>query len=264
MLYEPTTLASVARLVGETLQKDYGIDPAPIFGQVKIDTGKFQRPGSRVPLSKMTRLWDTAVFVTDDQQFGLRVGTRAEPGDFYVLGHAWLASATLKGALERLCRYAHVLSTAITRAEVVEEDGMVVFVESFPDPEIVVNRTADEAGIVAFFKLCEIIRREPVRPIRAELIFPADTARDYLDEFLGCPVSYGNEREKLYFSKQATYPTYWTRPPGLPSSTWRRWTRARWLRKSGVCSCRCCLREKPTRIPLPAACTEARARCSAS
>ena len=54
MLYEPTTLANVARIIGETLQKDYGIDPAPIFEQVKIDTGKFEKPGSRVPLSKMT------------------------------------------------------------------------------------------------------------------------------------------------------------------------------------------------------------------
>ena len=47
MLYEPTTLANVARLIGETLQKDYGIDPAPIFEQVKIDTSVFQRPGAR-------------------------------------------------------------------------------------------------------------------------------------------------------------------------------------------------------------------------
>ena len=143
MLYEPTTLANVARLVGETLQIDYGLDPAPIFEQVNIDTGKFRRPGSRVPLSKMTRLWDMAVYMTDDQQFGLKVGARVEPGDFYVLGHTWLASQTLKGGLERMCRYAHVLSTAIVQAEVVEEDGMIVFVESFPDPEIVVNRTAD-------------------------------------------------------------------------------------------------------------------------
>lgn len=202
MLYEPTTLANVARLIGETLQKDYGIDPAPIFEQVKIDTNKFQRPGSRVPLSKMTRLWDTAVFITGDQQFGLKVGAHAEPSDFYVLGHAWLASASLRGALERMCRYAHVLSTAITTAEVVDEDGMVVFVESFPDPSIVVNRVADEAGIVAFFKLCEIIRREPVRPLKVELVFPPDKTRDYLDEFLQCPVTYGNEREKFYFSKE--------------------------------------------------------------
>jgi AraC-like DNA-binding protein len=95
-----------------------------------------------------------------------------------------------------------VLSTAISRAEVREEDGMVVFVESFPDPAIVINRTAAEAGIVAFFKLCEIVRREPVRPLKAELIFPAETARGYLDEFLQCPVSYGNEREKFWFSRE--------------------------------------------------------------
>lgn len=202
MLYEPTTLANVARLVGETLQSDYGLDPAPIFKQVNIDTSKFTRPGSRVPLSKMTRLWDMAVYMTDDQQFGLKVGGRAEPSDYYVLGHTWLASATLKGALERACRYAHVLSTAIARATVVEEDGMIVYVESFPDPEIVINRTADEAGIVAFFKLCEIIKRERVRPLRVELVFPIDTARGYLEEFLDCPVTWGNEREKFYFSKE--------------------------------------------------------------
>jgi AraC-like DNA-binding protein len=201
MLYEPTTLANVARTIGETLQKDYGIDPAPIFGQAKIDTSKFQRPGSRVPLSKMTRLWDTAVYVTGDQQFGLKVGLRLEPSDFYVLGHALLASRTLKGALERLCRYAHVVSTAISKAEILEDDDMVVFVESIPDPDIVINRNADEAGIVAFFRIFEIIKREPVRPIKAELIFPADSVRDYLDEYLGCPVTYGNEQEKFYFSK---------------------------------------------------------------
>ena len=43
MLYEPTTLASVARLIGESLAADYGIDPRPIFGQLKIDTGIDQR-----------------------------------------------------------------------------------------------------------------------------------------------------------------------------------------------------------------------------
>ena len=150
----------------------------------------------------MTRLWDVAVYMTDDQQFGLRAGSRAEPGDFYVLGHTWLASGTLRGALERLSRYAHVLSTAISSSEVVEKDGMIVYVESFPDPGIVINRTADEAGMVAFFKLCEIIKRERVRPLWAELVFPAETARGYLEDFLGCPVTYGNEREKFYFSKQ--------------------------------------------------------------
>lgn len=202
MLYEPTTLATVARLIGETLEKDYGIDPAPAFAQANIDTNKFHRPGSRIPLSKMTKLWDTCVFITHDLQFGMKAGARAEPSDYYVLGHAWLASATLLGGLQRLCRYAHVLSTAIAHVEVRIEDGMVLFVESPQDPTIVVHRTADEAGIVAFFGLCERIKRQPVRPLKVELAFPSETSRDYLDEFLQCPVTYGNSEEKFYFSKE--------------------------------------------------------------
>lgn len=202
MLYEPTTLATVARLIGETLEKDYGMDPAPAFEQARIDTSKFRRPGARVPLSKMTGLWDICVYMTHDRQFGMKAGARSEPSDYYVLGHAWLASATLLGGLERLSRYAHVLSTAIAQVNVRIEDDMVVFEESCPDPSIVVHRTADEAGIASFFKLCETIKRQPVRPLKVELVFPPETARDYLGEFLQCPVSYGNAQEKFYFSKE--------------------------------------------------------------
>jgi len=202
MLYEPTTLASVARLIGETLRKEHGIDPAQAFAQANIDTNKFRRPGSRVPLSKMTKLWDICVYMTHDRQFGMKVGGRVEPSDFYVLGHAWLASATLSGGLDRLCRYAHVLSTAIANIQVRHEDDMVVFVEAPHDPGVIVHRTADEAGIASFFRLCEIIKREPVRPLKVELVFPPETARDYLDEFLQCPVTYGNVEERFYFSRE--------------------------------------------------------------
>ena len=202
MLYEPTTLATVARLIGETLENDYGIDPAPAFEQANIDTNKFRRPGSRVPLSKMTKLWDICVYITHDRQFGMKAGWRAEPGDFYVLGHAWLASATLSGGLDRIRRYGQVLSTAIAEIDVRHDGDMLVLVEAPHDPGIVVHRTADEAGIVAFFKLCEIIRRKPVRPLKVELVFPPETARDYLDEFLQCPVTYGNAEEKFYFSRE--------------------------------------------------------------
>ena len=37
MLREPTTLANIARLIGKTLELDYGIDPARLFEQAGID-----------------------------------------------------------------------------------------------------------------------------------------------------------------------------------------------------------------------------------
>ena len=61
MLNEPPTIASVARLIGDTLEADYGVDPAPLFAWERIDTTKFYRPGSRIIFSKMTELWGQAV-----------------------------------------------------------------------------------------------------------------------------------------------------------------------------------------------------------
>jgi hypothetical protein len=48
MLYEPTTLAAVARLIGECLENDYGIDAGPLFVELNIDQRKFTKPGARV------------------------------------------------------------------------------------------------------------------------------------------------------------------------------------------------------------------------
>ena len=87
MLYEPTTLASVARRIGETLSADYDLDPKPMFAKLGIDTGKFLRPGSRVPFAKMNELWRQSIEATDDPWFGFAVGARAMPGDFFVLGY---------------------------------------------------------------------------------------------------------------------------------------------------------------------------------
>ena len=104
MLNEPTTIASVARLIGVTLRTDYDIDPEPLFAAANIDTTKFHRPGSRILQSKMNTLWRRAYELTGDDEFGVKVGLHVAPGDFFVLGHAWLASDTLLDAMQRLCR----------------------------------------------------------------------------------------------------------------------------------------------------------------
>lgn len=43
----------------------------------------------------MVRLWQRAVEVSADAEFGIRVRNQATPGRF-VLGHAWLAGVSLR------------------------------------------------------------------------------------------------------------------------------------------------------------------------
>ena len=200
MLYEPTMLASIARLIGETLTADYGVDPQPIFDQLKIDTGKFNQPGARVSFAKLDMLWRDAIAATGDPFFGLKVGDRAMPSDYFVLGHAWLASATLLGALHRLCRYIDVISTLNSHLALQKQSDGYALIETFPQDATMPPKAAQDAGFSALLKLCEIVARKPVRPVSIALILPAGDKSDRYDELFQCPIAYGCDEEVWIFA----------------------------------------------------------------
>jgi AraC-like DNA-binding protein len=200
MLYEPTTLASVARLIGETLESDYNIDPQPIFARLRIDTSKFFRPGARVTFAKMRSLWSASVDATGDPDFGLKVGERAKPGDFFVLGHAWLASATVAGALNRMCRYSYVVSTAYRNIEMKkQDDGNYLLTESWPDKSNMPPLVAKDGGYVALLKLCDAVAKNPVRPIRVSLTVPSGSRKSRYEELFQCPIEYDSDQDIYVF-----------------------------------------------------------------
>jgi AraC-like DNA-binding protein len=192
MFAEPTTISSVARLIGETLQDVYGIDPGVLFRDSRINRQKFGRPGSRVPFSKMDVLWKLATEAADDTEFGVKVGSRVTPGDFYVLGHAWLASQSLLGAFHRLVRYTHILSTALSALEIRDQGDTCALVEMPPDRSVTPQPAAMDAGVVALLRMCDFVTAAPVRPQR--LVLPralADRGVDY-PAIVGCAVEFGD------------------------------------------------------------------------
>ena len=200
MLFEPTTLSSVARLVGETLDEDYGVDPQPIFKELHIDTGKFLKPGARTPYRRMDALWNRAVEVTGDPCFGFKVGERATPNDFFVFGHAWLASSTLRNALRRLCRYGHVISNLHDAPVLLREDDRYIL--RYPDSttQQMPTRYAEDAGNVVLLNFIDIITSTKVRPLQVSLILGPEVASELYDHLFECPITYGCTEEEWHFA----------------------------------------------------------------
>lgn len=200
MLRDPTTISSVARLIGETLQHNYGIDPRPLFRDSRIDPARFEHPGSRILFSKMDLLWKLATEVSNDPGFGIRVGSRVTPGDFFVLGHAWLASETLHGAFERLSRYVHVLSTARSSLEIRDADDSCTLIESCDTRLVQPPPVAMDAGFAALLRMCDFVTASPVRPRHVVLPRIVDGRGIDYESLFGCPVTFGDV-ESWEFSK---------------------------------------------------------------
>ena len=174
MLEEPTTLASVAFRVADTLRDEYGIDFVPALAEIGVDLNKRTRPGARVVLSKQAEIWRRAEELTGDRGVGFAVGLHAEPRDYYVLGHSWLASSTLRDAFERMIRYRHVVSNAVVDTSLTREGDLYVIRATYPDAERMPILTGMEAGVAGILKLCRTAIGREVLPVRAEVLFPED------------------------------------------------------------------------------------------
>ena len=200
MLCEPTTLATVPLLIGRTLEIDYQIDPQPIFTALGIDTEVISKPGARVPFATMDKLWSKAVEVSGDPMVGLRVGSKARPSDFYVLGHAWLASASLLGSMQRLCRYAKILSTKVGDLRIERHEDSIALVETFSDKEKMPPKEAKDGGYAALMSMCEFVKRRPVYPVSASLVVTANESSDEYDKLFRCPITYGADADYIFFA----------------------------------------------------------------
>ena len=200
MLDEPTTLSSVARLIGDTLRDSYSTDPEPLYRRAGIDPKGFYTPGSRIPFGRMSRLWQMAVDASGDPWLGLIVGARARPADFYVLGHAWTSSGTLEGALRRLCRFRQVLSTQYSEL-VLEADGdELVLVERYREGAPQRHPAARDAGFAAFMRMIDLVTETPVRPRAVELTVDAGGQPGRYEPLFGCPVVFGSDHEAWRFA----------------------------------------------------------------
>lgn len=122
-----TVLAKSTELAWSLLELNE-IDPVPYFRKVHIDPQHIKDPTARVSSASSNELWANVAAAVDDPGFALKLGELWHPSHMHALGYAWLASSTLRTALNRLVRYIKVVSdsTEVSLAE--KEDQLSIIV----------------------------------------------------------------------------------------------------------------------------------------
>lgn len=181
-----------------------GHDSRRIFAEVGLDPEKLSNPDARYPIQGMQRLWARAVEVTGDEFFGIHVVRYWHPTSLHALGYSWMASDSLRDALERMARYIRIVSTLV-EATLREKDTRIRFrfdqVSTAGHFEPV--PAALDAALAALVHMCRTSYGEAFDPLRIVTSRPCFEDPGPCLDFFRAPVEFAAAENYIEFDKDA-------------------------------------------------------------
>lgn len=195
-----TTLVSLIAILAKTIQS-YDLDFDKIARQAGIDPIDVHKPGNRLPVKKLQKIWTIAFEQSKDEYFGLRYASYFQPAALHGLGLAWITSTTLKDSLHRLIRYQRMLSTLFSYSLSEKDNSYHLFFE-YEKSKVEPIPVSVDATMSSFYKMCKISIGASLVPMAVMLKRAEPSSREPFDQFFGIPVQFNSEKNMLIFAKQ--------------------------------------------------------------
>ncbi|MGI9343266.1 MAG: AraC family transcriptional regulator [Gammaproteobacteria bacterium] len=198
MQFESTTLASAVSVFIEAAEKSYGFDPRPMMEDLGLDLSRIDVPGARFPEALLNSVTEELRRRTGDDCIGLTIGKYVRPTTFFALGFAWLASASLLGAFQRLSRYDRIVSTADRIELAPAEDHYALIIGRRLE-----GRPMDyDAFAVAIIEMCRWIADTDPAPREVHMMHSGNGREGDYVSALGAPVFFDQPACKLVFDRK--------------------------------------------------------------
>ena len=196
-----STLSTIGALISRGLEK-YGCNSQSIFQKAGLDPEAFADPDARYPFKKMQHLWQLAVEETGQEAFGILLMEDFPPTALQGLGFAWLASDTLRDAINRLQRYSHFISTA-SNFTLFKKNGKYHLVSSsVPDYMGDLVPASSDAALAAIIQMCRLSAAPDMVPLQVDLSHEPPGDIKIFDDFFRAPLNFSAERNALIFDQE--------------------------------------------------------------
>ena len=189
-----TYLLSSGNILWEILSK-YGHDPEPFFFEEGVNKDMLFEQGKRISFRQVNNLWIKAESLIEDPCFGLEAAGFWHPSYFGALGYAWLASTSLRKALERLARYIHVLSEKTDiKIEPRNDDLNLILSGSIQPPAYM------DSSMASIIAGCRLNCGEDFSPLSVNIIHDKPNCSARYFQLFRAPVYFGAENDTILFS----------------------------------------------------------------
>lgn len=183
-----TVAASYAQCLIDVAVRQ-GADRETLLHSVGLDVHDLQPPSSRVPLSNMLTLFETAMEQTGDELIGLHMGQQVQPRTFNALGYAAMSCATLGEAIAMIPRYESLVYDGGTTRVAVDENSVTISWDSGL-PEGIEYRPLNEVIVAGWLSFGRWIVDDVGDLHEVRFRHSAPSNIDEYKQFFRCPIRF--------------------------------------------------------------------------
>jgi AraC-like DNA-binding protein len=195
----PTGLASGMLPLWKVLE-DSNTDAETVFRDSGLNPAKLRDPNARYSDRAILRAWELAVARTEDPLIGLRTAAYWHPSNLHALGFAWLASDTLKDAVERLMRYSRIITDGESLALQELAEGYELCLLTPPHYQRAVDETYDHF-FAYLLEMCRGSYGENFSPLRVWLQRPEPAAPSEFYRVFRAPIEFNANKDGFLLEK---------------------------------------------------------------
>ena len=191
-----TVLAPTMGILWRTL-KATGHDPAHLFRQMSVDPELIKDSHARIREETVIDLWQRAIELTGDNCLAIKTAKHWHPSQLGAMGYAWLASSTLRTALNRIARYIRVIND--NRKVVLEEaeEGFIYRLQLQDGIDIAMPAIYFNLHLAVLIELCRTNYGEQLDPLAVTLTHSEPNCVEAYSAHFRCPVTFDADENSL-------------------------------------------------------------------
>jgi AraC-like DNA-binding protein len=178
----------------------YGVNPRRVISEdVYTPDGNF-RIGERIPYRIYNEILKKAIDLIDDPAAGLKSARYMHPSHLGALGYAWMASATLKTAVERAQRFSRMYDE---RADIMVSEERGVLKVAYPtDYSSPIPEMVADANLAALLTLYRFNFGNMLVPVYVRMCRSPPPDPKPWHDFFGVEVAFDQAENSLAISSQ--------------------------------------------------------------
>jgi AraC-like DNA-binding protein len=169
--------------------ESYGLNPEQVIDPAIYSPDAYSAPSERLAIRQQDDIYLRALAASGDPAVGIRMGEHLLPSHFGALGHAWLASSTLRTALQRTQRFARMMNERMEFVLDTLPEALRVSVRADIDTRCPEMRA--DFQVSCLVTMCRYASGASFVPARVQLRRAEPTDRSAWDRFFGIEVRFG-------------------------------------------------------------------------